>query len=61
MTEDVFPLQHKIFSIAMEVFPKGNKVVQLLVISYVRDEKNIFLGYFVWYINDVPFWGGSYT
>lgn len=47
MTEDVFPLQHKIFSIAMEVFPKGNKVVQLLVISYVRDEKNIFLGYFV--------------
>ena len=34
MTEDAFPLQHKILSIAMEVFQKGNKMVQLLAVIF---------------------------
>ena len=43
MTEDVFPLQHRILSIAMEVCPKGNKVVQLLAVIFVMKKYISFI------------------
>ena len=49
------------FSVAMEVFPKGNKVVQLLAVILMMRESNTFLLIVLIhdFCHDVPFWGGS--